>query len=132
MDNNLDKQKNNFRLERRYPNYMTGFEETEHTISSMEELELVDWVANWKNSNGFYSFAISKSRWDDSPHTLMVLQNYDEEYGGCKLWWAIGYIWGDSIEDLVLQEYSDLIGNHKDGCPKKTWQHNECNCGFKD
>lgn len=58
--------------------------------------------------------------------------NDDEKFGGCKSWWVIGYIIGNDVDELGLEEYDKLIGDHLDGCPQKTWQHNECTCGFKN
>ncbi len=62
----------------------------------------------------------------------MALLNDDEKFGGCKSWWVIGYIIGNDVDELGLEEYDKLIGDHLDGCPQKTWQHNECTCGFKN
>jgi len=122
-----------FKIKRRFPNYMTGFEETEHFVDTVEELEKVDWIDNWKSeASGFYKFAISKSKSEiNEYHHLMALLNYDEKFGGCKSWWVIGYITGDNVDELGLEEYHKLIGDHLDGCSQKAWQHDECTCGFR-
>lgn len=122
-----------FKVRRRYPNYMTGFEETEHFIDTRDELEKVDWVDNWKSASGFHTLAISKATrdYEQGQHSLMALLNYDEKFSGCKTWWVIGFITGEPIDELELEEWDSLIGNHLDGCPQKKWQHNECDCGFR-
>lgn len=120
-----------FKIKRRFPNFVTGFEETEHQVTNRDELEKIEWVDDMMKSPDFYMLATDKSDRDDIPHSLMILTHYNEEYGGCKSWWVVGYIIGGDIESLDLPQWQTLIGDHKDGCPQKSWQHNECNCGFK-
>jgi hypothetical protein len=120
------------KIKRRFPNCFSGFEETEHCINSRKELEQINWVENIIKNKTFYSLAISKSTKLDIPHLLMSLNSYDAEYGGCKSWWVVGYIFGDSIDELDLPEYEKLIGGHKEGCPMGKFQHNICECGFKN
>jgi hypothetical protein len=121
-----------FRIKRRYPNYVSGFEETENEVDTIEELKEIDWVKKMINNPNHHSLAIDKEeRRDDIPHSLMTVTHYDEEYGGCKLHWVVGYIWGDDVDDLGLPEWTTMVGNHKEGCPQKKWQHDECNCGFR-
>jgi hypothetical protein len=118
----------NIKIKRRFPNYFSGFEETEHFIDSREELEKIGWVNDVINNKSFYCLGISKS--ERNSH-LMVLNNYDVNYGGCKSYWVIGYISGENIDDLNLPDYIDLCGDHKDGCRQKNWQHSKCSCGLR-
>ena len=126
-----------FTVRRRYPNYFSGFEETEHPIDNLQDLESIDWVNNATTIKGHHCLAIStddgkyKKEGEDKVHTLMALTHYDEEYGGYKKWWAIGYIIGGEAGELELPEWTDLAGDHKDGCPQKKNQHHKCECGFK-
>lgn len=122
-----------FNVKRRFPNYFSGFEETEHVIKNRKELEEIDWVANFVNGENHHTLAIEKAVYDyeGNRHTLMDLSYYDEKYGGCKMWWVIGFIEGDDIDKLGLPEWNSLTGDHLDGCPQKAWQHDECTCGFR-
>ena len=126
-----------FTIRRRFPNYCTGFEETEHQINNRQDLESIDWVKHAFENKQTYCLAISvddgsyRREGEKLIHTLMIVTNYDEEFGGCKGWWAIGYIIGDNVDELDLPEWETLTGNHKDGCPQKKWQHDKCECGFK-
>lgn len=121
--------KSRVKVKRRFPNFVSGFDETEHTVYSMEELLEVDWIKHITDGESFHKLAIGREEREDIPDTLMVVTHYDQEYGGCKLWWVIGYV----LEgDLDLPEWTTLVGDHKDGCPQKKWQHNECTCGFRD
>lgn len=126
-----------FTITRRYPNYFSGFEETVHTVDNLKELEEIDWVANAINYKNHHTLAISTKepdKWNPDKevvHHLMALTNYDEKYGGCKRWWVIGKIVGEPVSELGLTEWTDLKGNHLDGCPQKAWQHDDCMCGFK-
>jgi len=126
-----------FTIRRRFPNYFSGFEETEHEVENRQDLESIDWVANAFNLDQTYSLAISTSEpneWrPDDPlvHSLMTVTNYDEKFGGCRGWWVIGYIIGDNAEELDLPEWTDLKGSHFEDCPQKKNQHHKCECGFK-
>lgn len=120
------------KIKRRFPNCFTGFEETEHLISNRTELENIDWIVNIINNKSYYSLAISKNDYDNDNHMLMVLNNYDDNYGGCKSWWVIGYISGDDVDSLKLPNYDYLCGDHKNNCPQKSYQYNKCTCGFNN
>jgi hypothetical protein len=118
------------KIQQRRPNYFDGFEDEEANINTLEELKLISFVQNAINYKGFYGLFNSKSSFPDAPDILMALYNYDEKYNGCKIWWAIGYIFGDG-NSLGLEEYSKYIGDHLDDCPQKIYQHDKCNCGFR-
>jgi len=120
-----------FKIRRRFPNSFSGFEETEHTVNNREDLENIDWVSHIIKLKSYYSLAVSETN-DDNIQALMVFDNYDENYGGCKSWWVIGYIYGDDITELNLPRDLQLYGDHKDDCPQGKWQHNTCTCGFKN
>jgi len=121
-----------FTVRRRFPNYFSGFEEeeTEHIINNIADLENIDWVSHITKDKTHYSLAISETN-EDNLYLLMSLLNYDENYGGCKSWWAIGFIRGDSINELNLPDFLELCGDHKTGCPQGKFQHDPCTCGFK-
>ena len=36
------------KIKRRFPNFFTGFEETEHEVNSNEELMAIDWISSYK------------------------------------------------------------------------------------
>lgn len=45
------------RLRRRFPNYVSGFPETIHEISSEEEFLKIDWIEAMTKQAGFYRFS---------------------------------------------------------------------------
>ena len=49
-----------FRIKRRYPNYVSGFEETENEVDTIEELKEIDWVKKMINNPNHHSLAIDK------------------------------------------------------------------------
>jgi hypothetical protein len=119
------------KIKRRFPNYFSGFPETEHEVSNYEEFVNIDWIKNATEMSGHHVLAYSKSNSADRPHLLMTFSGYDEKYGGCKNWFVIGYLFGDPSE-IGLKSGDDLFGHHLSGCPQDKWQHNECTCGFKN
>lgn len=118
------------KIKQRFPNYCEGFEEEEADVQTLDELKSIPFVKRAIESKNFYGLYNSKSSFQDNPDILMALYNYDEKYGGCKTWWAIGYIYGSGNE-LGLEEWEKYAADHLEGCSQKEWQHNECTCGFK-
>ncbi len=122
-----------FIIKRRFPNFFSGFEdqETEHEVSSRQDLEEIDWIKHCTTNPNHHTLAVSPKPYDWGSHLLLTLGDYDEEYGGCKSFWVIGYIKGDPLEDLGLPHSDPLIARHKDECPQKQGHHMACTCGLK-
>lgn len=116
------------KIKQRRPNYFSGFDE-EAEINTLDELKAIPFVQNAINIKNFHGLYNSKRSRPDIPDVLMALYEYDNKYGGCKIWWAIGYIFGDG-NSLGLDEYHKHIGDHLDDCPRKKYQHDKCTCGF--
>ena len=112
------------KVKRRFPNYVVGFEETTHEFKTIDDLKEIDWIKLWLNRKDDAILAYESN-------TLMVVYNNDSKYGGFKKWWVIGILIDFDATQLNLKEYFTLIGDHLEGCPQKTWQHNECTCGFR-
>ena len=86
------------KIKRRFPNYFTGFEETEHEIETLDELKQIDWVANlleMKNNLGLF-YSPNK----DGPDYLMHLSKGKEKI----IYFVVGYIFGEAKE-LGLTDY---------------------------
>lgn len=116
------------KIRRRYPNYFSGFEETEHEVKTLKDVKEIDWVKQWSEDDMFHSYA-------GSDNLLMTVMMYDEKYGGCKSWWVIGHIIDGTAEDLGLKHYMEYSGHHLDDCEKSKFSmmshQKECTCGFK-
>jgi len=101
------------KIKRRYPNFFTGFEETENEVNSKEELLGVDWVkALLKIPNHigvFYSPSGMREKYSESPDTapdlLMSLTKCEDD---TVIYFAVGYIYGDG-KDLGLENYINFI-----------------------
>lgn len=89
------------KIKRRFPNYFTGFEETEHEVNSKEDLLKLDWIEDLKNMKGWLGLFYSPKKYDDTPDYLMSLSKNDE---GKIIYFVIGYIYGDGKE-LGLTDY---------------------------
>lgn len=98
------------KIKRRFPNYFSGFEETEHEVSSKEELLNLDWTKqiseDVKNHLGFF---YAEKSFDDAPYCLMSLSRREE---GSITYFVVGYIFGDPSE-IGLKEYTEYIKNYK-------------------
>ena len=44
-----------FKIKRRFPNYFSGFEETEHEVKTREELEHIDWIEHMIQDRNHHS-----------------------------------------------------------------------------
>ena len=117
-------------LKRRFPNYFTGFKETEHPIKNLKDIYNIEWVKDGLALNEDSKLAYSNTG-KENVYSLMLLSNYVEKYGGYKVWFVIGYLIDIDIVSLGLENWLLLKGDHLEGCPQKDWQHNECLCGFR-
>jgi len=95
------------KIKRRFPNFFTGFEETEHEVNSKEELLELDWVKNLfeiPNHMGMF-YSPNDSKLDPAPDYLMSLT---KGKSGKVVYFVVGYIFGDGKE-LGLEDYKNFI-----------------------
>lgn len=96
------------KIKRRFPNYFSGFEVTEHEVNSKEELLEIDWVKSLleiPNHIGmFYSPNPSKIYDSLLPDCLMSLTQGEDDV----IYFVVGYIFGDGKE-LGLENYNNYI-----------------------
>lgn len=91
-------------VKRRYPNYFSGFEETEYNFKTVDELKEIDFIKGFMESPGFTKLSIAKSTVNISYSHLMAEYNND----GKHTWWAIAYF-PDGYGDLELDDFVPTI-----------------------
>lgn len=96
------------KIKRRFPNYFSGFEETEHEVNSKKELLNIDWIKNYKDIPGwmglYYSPNNSKNGNVPNPDFLMSLSKEKDKV----IYFVVGYIYGDGSE-LGLEDYKNYV-----------------------
>lgn len=95
------------KVKRRFPNYFTEFEETEHEINSKEELLELDWIKQLKNDDRWVGLYYSPKTFNDNPDYLMSLFRRGD---GKISYFVIGYLFGDGKE-LGLTDYNEQLKN---------------------
>ena len=97
------------RIRRRYPNFFTGFEETEHEVNTLNEVLEIPWIKAYNeipNHIGiFYSPSESKKYDSSLPDYLMSLTRRKD---GTVAFFVVGYIFGDG-KDLGLENYENHL-----------------------
>lgn len=91
-------------VKRRFPNYFSGFEVTEHEINSKEELLELDWIKSLNEIPQHIGIFYSPSGCEDRPDLLMSLS----KSGDRVVYFVIGYIFGSGNE-LGLEDYNKYI-----------------------
>jgi len=91
------------KIKRRFPNFFSGFEdlETEHEVSSKEELMNIPWIKEYDDIPGHIGVFYSPCTLKDSPDLLMTLTQD-------MMYFVVGYIYGDGSQ-LGLENYLDKI-----------------------
>ena len=92
------------RIKRRFPNFFTGFEETEHEVTSKEELLELDWVKHLLTIPNHMGMFYSPRDYPDFPDHLMSLTQGEDKV----MYFVVGYIFGDGKE-LGLEDYKNYI-----------------------
>jgi hypothetical protein len=92
------------KLKRRFPNFFTGFEETEHEVNSLEDLHNIDWIKHLNEIPNWLGLYYSPSGSATGPNYLMSLTQGEDEV----VYFVIGYLYG-SGKDLGLQDYKEII-----------------------
>jgi len=93
------------KVKRRYPNYFSGFDETEHEINTLEELKEIDWIKGYDKIPGHMGVFYSPAGMKGSPDLLMSLSKGEDDE---VIYFVVGYIYGDAKE-LGLKNYLDYI-----------------------
>lgn len=91
------------KIRRRYPNFFSGFEETEHEVNSLEELKNISWIKDMEDIEGHIGIFYSPNEYD-GPDYLMALCEGDDR----PLHFVVGYIYGNGKE-LGLKDYHKYI-----------------------
>lgn len=94
-------------IKRRYPAFFTGFEETEHEVSTKEDVLNINWIKDIQKVPGHYGIFYSPSGLKDSPDVLMTLN--DNGTSTKRIYFAVGYIIGGKGSDLGLEDYLEHI-----------------------
>jgi len=92
------------KVKRRFPNFFTGFEETEHEVTSKEELLELDWVKNLLEIPNHIGMFYSPKDYPEYPDLLMSLTQGEEKV----VYFVVGYIYGDGGM-LGLKDYKNYI-----------------------
>ena len=95
------------RLKRRFPNFFSGFEETEHEVNTLDELLEIPWVKAYSENPKFIGvyYAPNDSKFEPAPDYLMALWYTDE---GTITYFVVGYIFGNGA-DLGLEDYTKFL-----------------------
>lgn len=108
----------------RIPNYFSGFEDSEYEVDNFKQVLEIPFVKKFSEHPTFYSYAVSVdinknlSRDDENYYKmdLMVMNNWDDEYNGCKEWWVIGHLSGFIMYETKLKKWEDIKASHKPNC----------------
>ena len=92
-------------IKRRYPNFVSGFEKTEHEVTTKEELLAIDWVKLLCEGERHMGMFCSPTTNSEYPSHLMSLFKTDD---GKIMFYVVGYIYGDP-EELGLEDYINYI-----------------------
>lgn len=84
------------KLKRRFPNFVSGFPETEHEFTTKEELLEIDWVDGLTKGKEFHQLSIGDG-WEDRQALMVELE------GGHK-WFVVGWLWLETDIDLPKWE----------------------------
>jgi len=83
-------------LKRRYPNFVSGFEETEHLVFNQQDLLNIDWVKHLAEMKNFHRFSQSVHSFGDSKKFGLMAES---DQG--KVFYVVGWL----TEDLGLPEW---------------------------
>jgi hypothetical protein len=95
------------KIKRRFPNFFSGFEETEHEVNTKEELLALPWIKAYDkipNHMGVY-YAPNDSKFEPAPDYLISLTR---GVSGKVIYFVVGYIYGDGKE-LGLEDYKNFL-----------------------
>jgi hypothetical protein len=84
------------RIVRRFPNFFSGFETTEHEVNNYEELIQIDWCKNIIDMGDRLEYSLSGAL-SGGPNYLMSVKD-------TETYFVIGYIYGNP-EEIGLKEW---------------------------
>lgn len=93
-------------VRKRYPNYVTGLEVTEHDVNSKKELHEIDWIKNWMMDG--WTIAYCPKQKTNQSEIIQTEPDYLIGFKSKESYFVIGYIFGDGLE-LGLSNYENLI-----------------------
>jgi hypothetical protein len=91
-------------VKRRFPNFFSGFESTEHQVSTLDELLEIDWIKAYDDIPNHLGMYYSPKSGKSSPDLLMSLVRGED---GKVIFFVVGYIFGDARE-LGLEDYNNI------------------------
>ena len=98
------------KIKRRYPNCSSGFEVTEHEVTSREDIYQIDWIKEYSMIPGSMGIFYSPASYECYPDVLMHLRKTDS---GRVVYFAVGYIFDGKGEDLGLENYLLYVKNNE-------------------
>jgi hypothetical protein len=97
------------KIKRRFPNFFSGFEETEHEINTLDELLEIPWIKAYDeipNHMGMYYSPNESKKYD--PNAPDYLMSLTRDKNGKVIYFVVGYIFGNG-KDLGLEDYQNFI-----------------------
>ena len=97
------------KIKRRFPNFFSGFEETEHEVNSLAELLEIPWIKAYDeipNHMGMYYSPNESKKYDSNApdHLMSLTRGKDDKV----IYFVVGYIFGNG-KDLGLEDYQNFI-----------------------
>jgi hypothetical protein len=93
------------KVKRRFPNFFSGFEETEHEVTTQEELLEIPWIKAYDEIPNHMGVFYAPKDHPDYPDYLMSLARKED---GEVIFFVVGYIFGDARE-LGLEDYTKFL-----------------------
>jgi hypothetical protein len=93
------------RVKRRFPNFFSGFEETEHEVKTKEELLAIPWIKAYDEIPNHMGIYYEPRDYEDSPDLLISL---NRGVSGKVIYFVVGYIYGNG-KDLGLEDYKNFL-----------------------
>lgn len=95
------------KVKRRFPNYFTGFEETEHEVNDYQDLISIDWIKDLNTHPTSMGMYYSPNERGGPDYLMHLFKGKDK-----VLYFVVGYIFGNG-EDLGLTDYNKIIERKK-------------------
>jgi hypothetical protein len=93
------------KIKRRFPNFFSGFEETEHEVNTKEELLAIPWIKEYDKIPNHMGVYYAPRDYEDSPDLLISLTR---GVSGKVIYFVVGYIFGNG-KDLGLEDYKNFL-----------------------
>ncbi|MFA5049305.1 MAG: hypothetical protein WC516_09840 [Patescibacteria group bacterium] len=95
------------KIKQRFPNFFSGFEATEHEVTTLDELLEIPWAKAYSENPKFVGmyYSPNDSKFEPAPDYLMALWHKDD---GTVTYFVVGYIFGNGA-DLGLEDYTKFL-----------------------